>query len=174
MGLVERGFRLVREDMARPTMRAAGAGSTALLIVTLGPVSDSNAAVQSPTHASTRSKGAASAAVSHALNQVGKPYRYGAAGPRAFDCSGLVQWSYRRAGKSTGRTTYAQFRRGRPVSRSSLRKGDLVFFYSGPGHVGVYIGNGRMVHAPRSGKNVHITRMSAYFDRYFVGARRIA
>ncbi|MBB6173971.1 cell wall-associated NlpC family hydrolase [Nocardiopsis mwathae] len=173
MGRVGKGWRSAREGAVRPATRVAATVAAVVLIAALAPAPASNAAVQGPALAAAHATGVASAAASHAMNQVGKPYRYGAAGPRSFDCSGLVQWSYRKAGKSTARTTYAQFRQGRAVSRSSLRKGDLVFFFRGPGHVGVYVGNGRMVHAPRSGRNVQVTKMSTYFDRYFVGARRI-
>ncbi|MDT0304797.1 C40 family peptidase [Streptomonospora wellingtoniae] len=113
-------------------------------------------------------------AVEHAKNQKGKPYRYGAEGPRAFDCSGLVQYAYKKAGKSISRTTYTQFDQGRSVSRSKLQRGDLVFFYPGPEHVAMYIGKGRMIHAPGSGKKVQITKMTGYYNRHFVGARRVA
>ncbi|WP_084469190.1 C40 family peptidase [Nocardiopsis trehalosi] len=116
----------------------------------------------------------ADAAVEHAMGQVGKPYRYGATGPDAFDCSGLVQWAYREAGAEITRTTYTQFDEGTPVDRADLRPGDLVFFYSGPSHVGMYVGDGRMVHAPSSGKQVQVVDMSVYFDQHFVGGRRIA
>ncbi|MUL40370.1 NlpC/P60 family protein [Streptomonospora sp. PA3] len=113
-------------------------------------------------------------AVAHAKDQIGKPYRWGAEGPGSFDCSGLVQYAYKKAGKRIGRTTYTQFDQGRSVSRSKLRPGDLVFFYSGPGHVGMYVGKGRMIHSPSSGKRVKIVKMSGYYNRHFVGARRIA
>ncbi|MFD0775501.1 C40 family peptidase [Streptomonospora algeriensis] len=113
-------------------------------------------------------------AVEHAKKQIGKPYRYGAEGPGSFDCSGLVQYAYKKAGKSISRTTYTQFDQGRSVSRSNLRPGDLVFFYSGPGHVGMYVGNGSMIHAPSSGKKIQIVKMADYYNRQFVGARRVA
>ncbi|GAA4896996.1 hypothetical protein GCM10023405_15340 [Streptomonospora salina] len=113
-------------------------------------------------------------AVQHAKSQVGKPYRYGAEGPGAFDCSGLVQYAYKKAGKNISRTTYTQFDQGRSVSWSNLEPGDLVFFYSGPSHVGMYVGKGRMVHAPSSGKKIQTTRMAGYYGRHFAGARRVA
>lgn len=115
-----------------------------------------------------------SKAVSFATAQIGKPYRYGGNGPASYDCSGLVQQAYKAAGVSISRTTYTQFREGTSVARSDLRPGDLVFFYSGPSHVGMYIGGGRMVHAPSSGKRIQIVSMSGYYDSNFVGARRIA
>ncbi|GAA1111492.1 C40 family peptidase [Nocardiopsis composta] len=113
-------------------------------------------------------------AAEHALDQVGKPYRYGGRGPDGFDCSGLVQWSFKQAGRSVGRTTYDQYAQGSSVQRSRLRKGDLVFFYSGPSHVGIALGDGRMVHAPSSGKKIQVVRMADYFDAHFTGARRIS
>ncbi|MFC7326339.1 C40 family peptidase [Marinactinospora rubrisoli] len=121
---------------------------------------------------------AAVVAVRHAVSQVGKPYRYGGTGPEAFDCSGLVQWAYGKVGVRTGRTTYDQFRHGKVVPRSKLRRGDLLFFYSGPSHVGLYVGRDqkgreRMVHAGRTGNRVQVVDMADYFDRHFVGARRI-
>ncbi|WP_460999127.1 C40 family peptidase [Streptomonospora sediminis] len=113
-------------------------------------------------------------AVEHAKKEIGKPYVYGAEGPGSFDCSGLVQYAYKKAGKNISRTTYTQFDQGRSVSRSNLKPGDLVFFYSGPGHVGMYVGNGKMIHAPSSGKRVQIVKMAGYYNRHFVGARRVA
>ncbi|WP_378536473.1 C40 family peptidase [Nocardiopsis sediminis] len=120
-----------------------------------------------------RAVSVAEVAVEHAKSRVGKAYRFGAAGPDAFDCSGLVQWSYGKAGKNLPRTTYDQFTQGVSVSREELLPGDLVFFYSGPGHVGIYIGYDQMVHAPSTGKSVQIVDMTEYFFGQMVGARRI-
>ena len=86
-------------------------------------------------------------AMKKALGKIGAKYRYGATGPNAFDCSGLVNWAYRSSGKSLPRTSKAMSRVGTPVSKSALQPGDLVFFYGGPSHVGIYIGNGKVVHA---------------------------
>ena len=110
-----------------------------------------------------------------ALRAVGTPYAWGGSSPASgFDCSGLVYWAYRRLGVQLPRTSYALFDRGRRVGRSRLKAGDLVFF-SGLGHVGVYLGRGRMVHAPRSGRNVEVVRLgSSYWGRALVGARRVA
>ncbi|GAA3730508.1 hypothetical protein GCM10022402_08980 [Salinactinospora qingdaonensis] len=116
----------------------------------------------------------ASEAIAHAKSRLGTPYVYGAEGPRAFDCSGLVQWAYRKAGVSLSRTTYTQYREGNAVSTSDLRPGDLVFFYYGPRHVGMYLGGQQMIHAPKAGGHVEIVRMSGHYDRNFAGARRIA
>src|SRR5215203_1243065 len=86
-------------------------------------------------------------AMQKALGKVGSPYRYGAAGPNAFDCSGLVTWAFKSSGKSLPRTSSQLSRVGAPVSKSALQPGDLVFFYKPVSHVGIYIGNGKVVHA---------------------------
>lgn len=86
-------------------------------------------------------------AMQKALGKVGSPYRYGAAGPNAFDCSGLVTWAFKSSGKSLPRTSNAMSRVGTSVSKSALQPGDLVFFYKPVSHVGIYIGNGKVVHA---------------------------
>ena len=94
-------------------------------------------------------------AYAFARTQLGKPYRYGAAGPDAYDCSGLTQTSWAKAGVTLPRTTATQFHVGRRVAKGDLRIGDLVFFYGPtPSHVGMYAGNGRIIHAPRPGKFV--------------------
>ncbi|MGW1766419.1 NlpC/P60 family protein [Streptomyces sp. NPDC002073] len=105
-----------------------------------------------PAAAGTR----AAQAVAFAYGAIGSPYVWGATGPRAFDCSGLTQAAWRSAGVSLPRTTYTQINAGRRVSRSQLAPGDLIFFYSGVSHVGLYIGGGKMIHAPRPGSTVRI------------------
>jgi cell wall-associated NlpC family hydrolase len=120
---------------------------------------------------------AASQAAKYASKMVGKPYLYGGSTPSGFDCSGLVQYSYQRAGVSVPRTTRSQLKAGIPVSPQALREGDLVFFdqegrkYS---HVGIYIGDGRFVHAPSSGKTVRVDRLDKrYWQKHFTAARRM-
>ncbi|MFJ6695982.1 NlpC/P60 family protein [Streptomyces sp. NPDC091272] len=98
----------------------------------------------------------ASQAVSFAYSALGKPYVWGATGPSSFDCSGLTQAAWRSAGVSLPRTTYTQINAGERVERSRLAPGDLLFFYSGISHVGLYIGDGKMIHAPRPGAPVRI------------------
>ncbi|WP_405942149.1 NlpC/P60 family protein [Streptomyces sp. NBC_00207] len=98
----------------------------------------------------------AARAVAFAHGAIGKPYVWGATGPGSFDCSGLTQAAWRSAGVSLPRTTYTQINAGRRVSRDQLAPGDLVFFYSGVTHVGLYIGNGQMIHAPRPGSTVRL------------------
>jgi cell wall-associated NlpC family hydrolase len=99
-------------------------------------------------------------AMSLALSKVGKPYRWGASGPNAFDCSGLVKWSFAQAGRALPRTSRAQSTAGTPVSRANLQPGDLVFFYKPISHVGIYIGNNKVVHASRKGQPVKVSDMS--------------
>jgi cell wall-associated NlpC family hydrolase len=110
------------------------------------------------------------AAMTNALAKLGTPYRWGAMGPNAFDCSGLVKWSFANAGKSLPRTSRAMAGVGVPVSKSQLQPGDLVFFYKPISHVGIYIGNGKIVHASRKGQPVKISDMS---NMRFSGARRV-
>ncbi|KOY57971.1 C40 family peptidase [Streptomyces sp. XY332] len=98
----------------------------------------------------------AARAVAFAYGAIGKPYVWGATGPGSFDCSGLTQAAWRSAGVSLPRTTYTQINAGQRVSRDQLAPGDLVFFYSGVTHVGLYIGNGQMIHAPRPGSTVRV------------------
>lgn len=105
-------------------------------------------------------KTAGDLAVEAAMSKVGTPYVYGAAGPNAFDCSGLVQWSYAQAGVSLPRTSYEQANAGTPVSADNLQPGDVVSFYGG-GHSGIYIGNGEVVHASTSGQPVKVAPISS-------------
>jgi cell wall-associated NlpC family hydrolase len=113
---------------------------------------------------------AGSAAVSHAMSKLGAPYRWGASGPSAFDCSGLVSWAYKKVGVSLPRTSRAMSRVGTPVPKSALRPGDLVFFYTPVSHVGIYIGGGKVVNASRPGTPVKISNISGM---PFNSARRI-
>jgi cell wall-associated NlpC family hydrolase len=116
--------------------------------------------------------GAAQAAVDAALAQVGDPYVWGASGPNAFDCSGLTQYAYSVGGLSLPHSSSSQARMGTPVSRSELQPGDLVFFYSPVSHVGMYIGNGQMVHASTSGEPVKISSVDSMGN--YNSARRLA
>ena len=109
-------------------------------------------------------------AMQRALGKVGSPYRYGAAGPNAFDCSGLVNWAYKGSGKSLPRSSSALSRIGSPVSKSALQPGDLVFFYKPVSHVGIYVGNGKIVHASNRKSPVKVSDMSRM---KFNSARRV-
>ena len=96
-----------------------------------------------------------------ALKAVGVPYRWGGTSPSSgFDCSGLVYWTYGRLGVALPHSSYALAGAGRPVGSSRLRPGDLLFFW-GNGHVGIYVGHGRMVHAPHAGERVEVVRLAA-------------
>jgi peptidoglycan DL-endopeptidase CwlO len=110
-------------------------------------------------------------ALRHALTKVGDPYVWGAAGPSSFDCSGLVVWAYGQEGISLPHYTGALWNSGMHVSRSELEPGDLVFFYADISHVGIYLGNGLMVAAPRTGENVKVQPVNWGI---YVGAVRIA
>lgn len=93
-----------------------------------------------------------------AVSALGTPYRYGGTGNGGFDCSGLVQWAWARAGVALPRTTYAQRDAARPVTLEELQPGDLVFYF-GTSHMGLYIGDGQVIHAPSSGKRVEVVPM---------------
>jgi cell wall-associated NlpC family hydrolase len=110
-------------------------------------------------------------ALREALTKVGDPYVWGAAGPSAFDCSGLVVWAYAQLGISLMHYTGDLWNEGMHVSRSQLQPGDLVFFFPDIGHVGIYMGGGMMVDAPTYGIPVHVEPV--YWSAY-VGAVRIA
>ncbi|NBE53446.1 C40 family peptidase [Streptomyces boluensis] len=112
----------------------------------------------------------AAQAVAYAYDAIGSPYVWGATGPDSFDCSGLTQAAYRAAGVSLPRTTYTQINAGQRVSRSELAPGDLVFFYSGISHVGLYVGNGKMIHAPNPNAPVRIAPVDSM---PFSGATRV-
>ena len=110
--------------------------------------------------------------VSYAKKFIGVPYVWGGSSPHGFDCSGFVRFVYAHFGVSLPHSSYAQFDDGRRVSRRSLRPGDLVFF-DGLGHVGLYVGNGRFIHAPHTGTRVRIERLAGWYSSRFVGARRL-
>lgn len=109
-------------------------------------------------------------AVTLAKSQLGKPYKWGATGPNSFDCSGLIYWVAKQMGKSIPRTSSEQSRYGQSVSKGNLQPGDLVFFGSPVHHVGMYVGNGEYIHAPKSNDVVRISRLSSRGD--FHNARR--
>lgn len=96
----------------------------------------------------------AGSAVEAAKSVVGRPYAWGAAGPSSFDCSGLTQWAYARAGTSIPRTSQAQRSAGQQVPMSQARPGDLVTYRDDASHVGMYVGNGQVIHAPHPGAQV--------------------
>ncbi len=105
-----------------------------------------------------------------ALTRQGDPYVWGAAGPNAFDCSGLVMWAYAHVGISLDHYTGDQWNEGEHISRSQLEPGDLVFFFPDISHVGMYVGNGYMIDAPTYGQPVQVQQV---FWSAYVGAVRI-
>lgn len=114
-------------------------------------------------------------AVKVALEAVGTPYRWGGESPATgFDCSGLVRWAYGRVGVDLPHNSYALYGEGRRVPEPSMEPGDILFF-EGLGHVGLYLGRGRMVHAPQSGRTVEVVRLAATnYGARLIGARRVA
>jgi cell wall-associated NlpC family hydrolase len=115
-------------------------------------------------------------AVDAALDKVGAPYAMGAAGPGAFDCSGLVMWALQRAGIAAPHSSFAQYAMGHQVGRSEIHRGDLVFFDSfgaGASHVGIATSSTSAVSATSHGVMRHPI-FDAYWGAHFIGARRLA
>ncbi|WP_314224670.1 C40 family peptidase [Streptomyces zaehneri] len=119
--------------------------------------STSASASEDPAYATKAEK-----ALAFARAQIGKPYVWGATGPDSYDCSGLTQAVWKAAGVTLPRTTYDQVNAGTTVSLADARPGDLVFFYDDVSHVGVYIGNGMMIHAPKPG--AYVREESVFYD----------
>ena len=148
-----------------------------LLVVLLGACS--SAPYRSPAGiGSTRPSAELSdQAAGHALGMIGKPYRYGGSSPAGFDCSGLVMYSYRQAGLALPHNTDKQRLAAQPVTVADVRRGDLLFFNQEGkkyGHVGIYVGGGKFVHAPSSGKSVRSDRLdSPYWRKHLSEARRL-
>ena len=126
-----------------------------------------------PTPAPARTLGERAARV--ALREVGVPYQWGGTSPASgFDCSGLVYWTYGRLGIEVPRTSYGLYREGRRVPRRRKKAGDVLVF-AGLGHVGLYVGHGRMVHAPHAGARVEKYKLRrSYWGSRIVSVRRIA
>ncbi|MGW0532575.1 NlpC/P60 family protein [Streptomyces sp. NPDC003032] len=114
----------------------------------------------------TPASGRGAAALNAAATQLGKPYVSGGTGPNSFDCSGLTQWAYSQAGVSLTRTTYTQQNDGTKIGRGELKPGDLVFF-NNLAHVGLYAGNGQVLHAPKPGAVVRYESMEYLGDFQF-------
>ncbi|GAB2972364.1 C40 family peptidase [Streptomyces pseudoechinosporeus] len=118
-------------------------------------VSDSAATYNGP------AGGRAKAALDFAYAQLGKPYEWGSTGPSSYDCSGLTGASWRAAGVSLPRTVKQQYDAGRKVARSDLQPGDIIYWYNDNQHNGMYVGNGKAIHAPRTGKNIEIVPLDS-------------
>jgi murein DD-endopeptidase len=152
----------------------------ALLVICILAMAGCATAQRSPAAASGSTKPTAELrddAAMHAQKMLGKPYKYGGASPSGFDCSGLVLYSYKRAGLALPHGTDKLRSLSRPIRLAELRRGDLVFFNQEGkkyGHVGIYVGDGRFVHAPSSGKSVRSDRLdSPYWKKHLSEARRI-
>ncbi len=150
-----------------PTRTAAESGTQG----TVGAVTEKDASA-----VSAKREKSGNALVDTAKKYLGTPYVWGGASPKGFDCSGLMQYTFGRCGISIPRTAREQFKAGTAVSQSDLAPGDLVFFKGSrgnagsPGHVGMYIGNGQYIEAPKTGDVVKISNLSGRSD--YVGARR--
>jgi cell wall-associated NlpC family hydrolase len=150
-------------------MMAAAVAATAGPAMAQAPARPSAGTTKvSPSAVTGSSVGAT--ALRYALTRRGMPYVWGAAGPTAFDCSGLVQWSFKQAGVNLPRVAAAQSMVGSPVSAARLQPGDLVFFYRPVSHVAIYLGGGKVLHASTAGEPVEIGNMA---DMPFHNARRI-
>ena len=163
--------------MTRRALRAASNAVFALTVVVLvlataALAPEARAATDPPAPVKKQHRlSAGLRAVQIANHLTGIPYRWGGASPQAgFDCSGLVQYVYGRLGIQLPHNAASQFALGHRVARGALRAGDLVFF-SGLGHVGIYAGDGKFIHAPQSGTTVRWSRLSSHGSYY--GARRL-
>jgi peptidoglycan DL-endopeptidase CwlO len=132
---------------------------------------ESRAATKAPpsTRSSSTGSSKGAKALAYAKAQLGEPYGRNGAGPSSWDCSGLTMMAWGSVGVSLPHSSRQQFGRGQSVAKSDLRSGDLVFLYSDISHVGLYAGNGQVIHAPRPGKSVEYIKMS-YMP--YAGARR--
>ncbi len=113
--------------------------------------------------------GSGSGALQAGMTQIGKPYVWGATGPDGFDCSGLVVWAYNQVGKKLPRSSQAQAAGGTPIDQKDLQAGDVVAFYSDASHIGLYAGNGNVLHASTFGVPVKVQSMASF---PYYGARR--
>lgn len=160
---------------AVPASGPSGPARSATAAGALGSVVDSALALPSrlgrvPVSGVAANRSAA-AALRSAATKLGKPYVWGAHGPNAFDCSGLMQWAYKQAGVNIPRNSSSQARFGKSVPISQLKPGDMVFYYSPVSHVGMYLGNGKILHASEPGKPVKISPVGAFPIH---NARRVA
>ncbi|MGW2957211.1 NlpC/P60 family protein [Streptomyces sp. NPDC001220] len=139
--------------------QAAAARDASSTSTSSGSSSSSSPSSSSPSDSAYGTK--AAKAIAFARAQVGKPYVWGATGPGSYDCSGLSQAAWKAAGVSLPRTTYDQVNAGTTVSLADAQPGDLVFFYDDISHVGIYIGDGMMIHAPKPG--AYVREESIYY-----------
>jgi cell wall-associated NlpC family hydrolase len=157
-----------------PVVSRAGGGEPQANPADPTPLLRTPAAVRR--HARTKREAPAlgSRIVGYAKHLIGVPYSWGGSSPHTgFDCSGFVRYVYGHFGISLAHSSFADYVRGRRVGRWAMRPGDLVFF-DGAGHVGIYIGHGRFIHAPHTGTVVRISTMAGWYSARFDGARRLA
>jgi cell wall-associated NlpC family hydrolase len=163
--VVERARQAALERQVRAQQRAAQAASAPIsTFSSVGPAAEETSAPAPPSQYG--------GVVGIAMQYLGTPYVWGGASPGGFDCSGLVVYVFSQVGVSLPHSTYSLWNVGVSVSYDQLQAGDLVFF-SGLGHVGIYIGNGMFVHAPHTGDVVKISGMSGWYSSSYVGARRV-
>lgn len=147
-----------------------------LVCVLIAVLTACGSAPRRPDSTVTTDASAGARVLASAQSRIGRPYRYGGAGPEAFDCSGLVRFSHAAEKFAVPRTATAQFQAAAPVRKDALLPGDLVFFriHRSIDHVGIYAGGGQFVHAPSSGKVVSIAYLDdPYYAGRFAGAGRL-
>lgn len=159
----------------RPTEQAAPASTTTTARTTTAAATTATTAASSSFGTGAASSSAAAQAVAYARSKLGYAYVWAAEGPSAFDCSGLVVAAYRSAGVSLPHSSLTLSGMGTSVSRSSLRPGDLIFWYSPVHHVAIYEGNGNMIHAQNPSVGVVRTPISQWlgYGIYYAGAKRV-
>ncbi|MFT4216412.1 MAG: C40 family peptidase [Micropruina sp.] len=151
-----------------PTAPLAAVSTTATTVAPTGVSSDP---VKKQTKAQ-KLKAKADAVIRAAKSKVAKgQYKWGAAGPNSFDCSGFVVWSFKKVGINLPHSSRAQATKGAKVARKNLKPGDLVFFYSPVSHVAIYIGNGKIVHARNTRDDLEISNLKKY--GHYHSARRV-
>lgn len=164
-----------KEDAQQKVLNRLTAQQRAAVTAATGGASTSkskadNTDYTAPAPGSTKASAKALKALAYALKQKGKPYVYGGSGPNSFDCSGLTMMAYKQVGISLPHSAHLQARMGTPVKRADLLPGDLLFFYTPISHVGMYIGNGMMIHASNPRTGIKVSPIEASFNT----ARRIA
>ncbi|MEU0058357.1 NlpC/P60 family protein [Streptomyces sp. NPDC006334] len=144
-------------ERAAERERSAGSSGSDAPSASSSPSSSSSSPAPDASYGTKAAK-----ALAYARAQIGKPYVWGATGPDSYDCSGLTKAAWKAAGVSLPRTTYDQVDAGTTVSLADARPGDLIFFYDDVTHVGLYIGNGMMIHAPKPG--TYVREESVFYD----------
>ncbi|MDN6557134.1 MAG: NlpC/P60 family protein [Acidipropionibacterium acidipropionici] len=162
--------KLAREQAAAAQSRANAASQNSRSEVRSDTSASSTSSSSSSSSSSTSASGRAATAIAFAKSKIGGPYVYGGTGPTGYDCSGLMQAAWAAAGVSLPRTSQEQFGAGTSVSTSNLQPGDLVFYYSGPSHVGMYIGGGQIVHAANPSAGIKISSVG---EMPITGARHV-